>query len=433
MIRRASIDILNEDGTPFVEDVAAVGASYSEEDSDAAAFSVEIPDAVGAFAAGQLVRVSLNDTVDYTGRVDVADRVIKGLTPDRQRYTLRGRDWLSEFDDAPVSPPLGIGNLPAARVVRFDWTHPLLPRDTWVTPTYLGSLFTADFDPFGDPVGAPIGAKTGYDPEAWPDVFSGWIWSSDVDGFGSHADGDVSYFYLPVTCAAGPLVPVFTADDTGALAIDNVEIDPGVDPPGVQWTQAYASGIRNVTAGVHHICIRAENTAFDNQNGLGNPGAVALVLYQQIESTYLEHDNVIARTGMHVTSEDLLLGGGWLCLPNPPEPPGFTFGHAYRLLLEQAQAEGHLLGWTLGFSDTADSAGNPWTVSPEITATVNDTHLAFLRQSHARGLCDFAARPGSRVLDAWRWQERGDYWSSPPTPPIWGDGQLAESSGSQSR
>lgn len=433
MIRRAQVDVLDADETPALEAAPVVDATYSEEDSDAAAFSVTVPDRAGTFTAGQLVRVRLNGTPDFTGRVDVADRVIKGLTPDKQLFTLRGRDWLSEFEDAPISPPLGIGNLPAARIVRFDWTHPLLPRGDWVTPTYLGSLFTADFDPFGDPVPGPVGAKTGYDPEAWPDVFTGWIWSSPVDEFGSHADGDVSYFYLPITCAAGPLVPIFTADDTGALAIDNVELDSGVAPPGVQWTQAYAAGVPEVTAGVHHVCVRAENTEFDNQNGLGNPGAIATVIYQQLESTYLEFNNVIARTGLNVDSGDPLLGGDWKCLVNPAEPPGFTWGHAYRLLFDQAQAEGHLVGWSLGFTDDEDSNGEPWDVSPEITATVNDTHLAFLRQSHARGFCDFAARPGERVLDAWRWRERGDFWTGPAEPPVWDDGQLTQASGSQRR
>ena len=135
----------------------------------------------------------------------------------------------------------------------------------------------------------------------------------------------------------------------------------------------------------------------------------------------------IARWLEQMGTSDYVMGAGW------STPPGFTWGHACRLLFEQAQAEGHLVGWSLGFNDDTDSGGQAWPVSPEITATVNDTLLAFLRQSNARGFCDFAARPGERVLDAWRWRERGDFWTGPAEPPVWADGQLTQASGSQRR
>lgn len=435
MINRAQIDILDADETAIDTEVEAVSVSYTEDDSDAGAFELVLPDTVTLpNDSDVLVRVTLNgSTVDYTGRAELTTKVVKGLTPDRQVITLKGRDWVCEFDDAPVLPPMGVGNKPAARVVRFDWTHPFLDVSEWNVPFYLGSLFTSNIDPFGDAADPPPMAKVGYNPQGWPDVLTGWIWSSDVNENFSHEPGDVSYFDLAVFCQAGPLIPIFTADDTGALAIDGVEIDPGIEPPGVQWTQAYASGIASVSTGVHRIRVKAQNTEFDGQAGFYNPGAIALTLYQQVTSTYFEFTNVIARTGKNVSSPDPLQGGGWVALASPAAAPGFTWGHAFRLLFEIAQGQGHLTGWSLGFTDQVDSAGNPWSVSSEITATVGDSLLAFLRQSNARGFCDFAARPNQRILDAWRWQERGTFWSSPEVPPVWDDDNLSELSATRRR
>lgn len=414
------------------EQVNHSGGYYSEEDSDAGAFELTVADRAMDVSDADEVRFTVDGEADFTGKVERIRRVTAGRTPDRQLFVLLGRDWLSEFDGAPVSPPLGPSVVPAADVVRFDWTHPALPRDTWVTPTYLGSLFTADVDAFGDPAGPPVGAKTGYDPEGHPDVFTGWIWSAPTNEVGSHPLG-TSYFYLPIPCAAGPLVPVFTFDDTGELAFDGIVIDEGVEPPAIMWTDAHASGLANVSAATHHVCVKATNTAIDTDWVGGNPGAIAVTLYQRVVSAFFEFDNVIARTGLNVSSSDPTQGGGWRCLHNPASPPGFTWGHACRLLFDQAQTEGHLPGWSLGFTDELDSNGNAWPVTPEITATVNESLLAWFRQSHARGFCDVRARPGERVLDAYRWRERGDFWTEPESRPVWARAQIEESSGERTR
>lgn len=433
--RAVTVDLLTSAESTSQAALAYIGTKtwYSEELDDAGAAEVVLPDAAtGATSAttDMLVRFKVAGTADFTGRIESVERVVKGLKPSDRLIRIRARDWLAEFDDAVVEPPLGVGNKPAATVVRFDWTHPDLDRTGWTEPVFLGSVFTADDDPFDDPVAAPITSKDGAAIDGWPDVFTGWIWSDDVDLSDSHAAG-TSYFYLPLTLAAGPFLPIFTADDYGELALDGVVLDKGVEPPAIQWRQARACGVDAVTSGTHHICIKATN---DSRYGTtDNPGAVAFTAYQDVESLFLELDNVVARTGLQTDSGDPILGGDWLCLDNPTDPPGFTWGHAFRLLFDAAQDAGCLTGWTLGFDDDEDTDGTAWPVTDEITARVNSTLLEFLRQSHDRGLCDFRARPGSRVLDAWVFGDRGTYHTSPGSPPSWGDTSLSESRATRKR
>lgn len=58
------------------------------------------------------------------------------------------------------------------------------------------------------------------------------------------------------------------------------------------------------------------------------------------------------RTGLsktHFQRRNPVLGGDWLCTavaPGDPDP-GFTPGRAFRLLFEQAVADGYLDGWSL--------------------------------------------------------------------------------------
>lgn len=435
--RQVSIDLLDTDETVIESGLRFIGGTstfYDEQLDDAGAAQVQLPDAVDGvddIDTDMLLRFKVDGTADFTARIEGPRKVVKALKPSDRVVTISARDWLAEFDDALIDPPLGVDSKPNATVVRFDWTHPELDRSSWTTPTFLGNLWTADRDPFGNAMGPPMTVKDGAAVEGWPDPFTGWIYSTSLDGNGSH-DAGTSYFHTELSgLSAGPFLSIFTADDSGQLAFDGVLIDDGVQSPEVQWTKAWASGVDSISAGTHHLCVKVTNDgAYGTTN---NPAAFALIAYQRSTSNYLEYGNIVARTADFVGGSDPLLGGNWVCLDNPTSAPGFTIGHAYRLMFEQAQDDNHLTGWTLGFTDTNDSNGNAWDVTEEITATVNDSHLDWFKQCHARGFAEFAARPGSRVLDAYRWGERGDYYTSPGSPPEWGDSSLQRVEAKRSR
>ena len=342
----------------------------------------------------------------------------------KSQSVIKGRDWLAEWADAVVSPPAGVGSLPHATEVRFDWTHPELDTSAWTTPMYLGSLFTADLDPLGGAAGTPPTAKSGWAPEGWPDTFTGWISGSGVDGNGSHSTSAVSYFHLTLPCNAGLCVPVFTADDFGQLAFDGAIIDAGQRSPAVQWTQAYGSGMRNVSAGDHAVRVRIENQVVEgNPSNLNNPTCFAAVIYQALDGPSRESmvfDNVLARTGANTGPSDALTDGGkWRALWSPASPPGFTAPAAIGTQLTLAQADGCLPGWSITSHGT-------FATRDDITARVNDPLLDWLRQLAAQGVCDFGGDPSSRVLHLWPSGERGDYHTTPGSPPSWGDSQLSQ-------
>lgn len=440
-IRPGRLDLLAADETLLIEGLAVEGGSdLSDELSDAGAGRVTVIPDDGVDASddgfrtvdtGQLVRLVLNpgasETVQLTGLVEVAQKTVLARVPSERRAVLTVRDWLAEFDQAPISPPFGADSLPAAVEIASDWTHPAVDTSAWGNAVYLGPAFGGDVDQFGNPVSGGLGAKNGVSPDGAPDSFVGWIAASAVDGNGSHPVDDVHYLHLDLTCSAGLLIGAMTGDDSWAWAFDGALFEEGVADPAIQWQSMYSLGLPAVTAGSHVFRARGTNFANPaNPTNVYNPMAFCATFYQADASVWLEWGNVIARTGSDPSSADPLLGGGWKALRNPAAPPGLTWGRFYRAAFDVTQDEGFLAGWTLGFTDTLDSAGNPWAVRDDMVMRVNDTHLKFFTQSAAAGWADVAARPADRVLDAWRPGERGDYWTSPGSPPAWGAGQVSQ-------
>ena len=427
--RAATVDLLAADGSTLKAGLRVSDLTYSEELNDAGAFSVTIPaqgtgSGYSDIDVDTLVRFKVDGSADFTGRVEQVDRTVDAADQGKSQSVIKGRDWLAEWADAVVSPPAGVGSLPHATEVRFDWTHPELDTSAWTTPVYLGSLFTADLDPLGGAAGTPPTAKSGWAPEGWPDTFTGWISGSGVDGNGSHSTSAVSYFHLTLPCNAGLCVPVFTADDFGQLAFDGAIIDAGQRSPAVQWTQAYGSGMRNVSAGDHAVRVRIENQVVEgNPSNLNNPTCFAAVIYQALDGPSRESmvfDNVLARTGANTGPSDALTDGGkWRALWSPSSPPGFTAPAAIQTQLTLAQSDGCLTGWSITTHGT-------FATRDDITARVNDTLLDWLRQLAAQGVCDFAASASSRVLHLWPSGERGDFHTTPGSPPSWGDSQLSQ-------
>lgn len=443
--RKVTVDLYTNANPPVLidADIPVKSGYYTDDDSEAGPAEVVVPEigfpSVTSATEGTLLRFNVEGTPDRTAVVERVRVVVRDVNPANRLRTLTGRDWVAEFEDAVVDPPLGILNLPSAGTVRFDWTHPELDRSAWITPTFIGSVYKGDVDPLGGAVSPAFAGKVGQAPRGWPDVFTGWIWSAQQSGPPnySHPLG-TSYFYLQVdfvtagfvkgtNCKANePFVAVFTADDYGQLAFDGAILDAGAEPPAIQWQRTTASGLPEVSPGTHHICIKAENTLYDQYAGTYNVGSVAFSAFQSLtSSTFDWANNCVIRTGNLVNGTNLTTGGRWKCLNNPATAPGFTVGKAFRILFDKAQAAGALPGWTLGFTDANDSRGNPWPVVDTLTATANSTLLSTMKQWHDEGYWDVAARSSTRVLDAWRWQERGDYYTTPGSPLVWDDDNLS--------
>ncbi len=389
------------------------GAYYSDEDSDAGAFEFTIHNnepAATNLVEGRNVTFKIDGTADRLGVIERPSFTPKHVQPAQEVTLVRGRDALAEFDRYRVAPPLGWGSKPAVPTVTFNYLHPFMDRTGWTAPTYLGPLFKADLDPLGNPAPPVWSAKPGDHPEAWPDGFTAWIWATGTDVHSSHPIGQRAYWFLPVTLIESPLVMIHTSDDQGTLGFDGALVDAGVNPPAVQWMSSWAVGIDEVSAATHYVTGRSINSFAGST--VNNPGSFACIGYQHVVSPFLQYENVKWRTGSDTSNPNPLLGGGWLCThrdANDPEP-GFTPGRAFRLMFEQAQAEGFLTDWTLDFSDTTDSDGAAWQETSLLSARVaDDTLLDVIRNWHDVGVWDAWSAPGAKQLRAVGWGNRGDF------------------------
>jgi hypothetical protein len=400
-MRYITVDVLDPDGDTLHASIPAGDMQYGEETSDAAACRIKVPAdhaSVPDLVPGNLLWFRAIGTPDA---VFVIVNVREGLLRPRGKeraVEVQGLDWVCLLGDAPVTPTFGIESKPYATEVRFDWTHPALNRTGWVAPTAIGAVWGATIDWLDNPAAAAAPGQWNA-PTSHTDPAAQWIWGQAVDGSYSHPPG-VCYFHrdMTVTGASKIVAFVWTADDRGALAVDGVVIDPGVDAPSAQYTQARIAAVE-LTPGTHTLDVRATNDLWLGASGSYSQGRVTVTAYDlPTAAARMKADTVWFRTS---TSNP-----GWSTLAYPGYEPGFTVTHATRLLVQRAQADGHLPGVTLGFTDSAFSGGAPAPVTSELVARTQDSVLDTLRAWSSLGHCDFAFDVTSRTLLMWPFQGR---------------------------
>jgi hypothetical protein len=225
-------------------------------------------------------------------------------------------------------------------------------------------------------------------PEWFPDQTAWWVWANRPDVSPSSAPGGTCLFRETFTVAADCVIRMFVGlDNFGTVYFDGANV--------METTNDSVSFIFGqfveveVTAGDHLIAISCLNT--------GRHGGVIYAVYAVDAEGLL--DTLITHSDYNTT----------LCLsyPYPNNIPGFTAGEALRIAYEEAQTRGELADITsLGFSDTLDSDGEPWTEVAEITVEVGRTFLEMI-ESLTDWLIDAQMAPGANVLNAWNWGTRG--------------------------
>lgn len=226
----------------------------------------------------------------------------------------------------------------------------------------------------------------------WPDDGIGcdvlWAPSGSIS---NAPEGDCYFRKLINVPASGKYLLYALADNSCEVYIDGAQA-MSIAPTFNSFTTVTSAAI-NLDEGIHLVAIHGNNS-FDYGAPGNNPGGVAFVMYST---------DVDGSTPLSVISES---GEDWLQVSYPAEPPGMTPGRVIRMVLEEAQARRALLGISLGFSDTADSAGTPWPVVGDIATKAGNDMLTFIRELSATYI-DVHMRPGSLVLDAWVAGTRG--------------------------
>ena len=333
----------------------------------------------------KVVRFKVNDTYAFSMRIERQQlrTVARGEESD-QLVELSGRGLVAEWEDAVVYPYGGLNQRPISDSRAFTWASPELSTDGWpVAVTELSGLSTQQqLDP---PLHAPW-----FPPLGWPsnDLAPSWIWSRGQNSTNMPAGS--SLFRATFTAAATGRVSIFyTADSRCRVWLDGVLLSDWTSQPNERsFLNAYRS-TPMVSAGNHTIAIEGDSQAWIESLPGSIRGIVVCAVYSGgVGGTF------------NSSSRLLKTDSTWKCLDYPAVYPAPTPGKILSTLLAEAQARGALTGWSLGCTDTVDSAGQPWPVDAAYVFRVGDTYLSVLK-ALADVSIDFRARPVGKVLDVW--------------------------------
>lgn len=364
----------------------AFGKSWQVTKSDVGSAQVQLANTDANLAAvtfGDFVRFDLDGTPRFLMLVEAIDTV--SIAPNEEVdevTTISGRGSLAQWEQAIVLPPNGVIGQPYTETRVFDWGAAELDitLSTATAPTAWNAaveLFQVGRGSEGTPpadfpyawLGKPLG---------WSDPTGYWVWSQALDATPAVPAG-TSYFARDVNITADGYHAVYmAADDFHRLKIDGVTISEYTDG-GEGFTHTLRADLY-LTAGTHRVAVEATNQAY----GLG--GFVFALWSQDVNR---DDDTLVLRADTT-----------WAANGYPATPPGFTAGKVIRVLLEEAQANGALTGWTLDFTDTVDSDGAAWPTDQQWSFRVGMDLLSVLRQLGSSDI-DFIADPSSLTLHAY--------------------------------
>jgi len=363
-------------------------------------FNRQFQDGISDTGSGQLSLLATDSTLDdgaETIRFKIDDTYAFAVRLERKQFEsitvgeeadqivqMSGRGLVAEWEDAVVYPYGGLSQRPISDSRAFTWASPELSTTGWpVAVTELTELATQEqIDP---PLHAPW-----FPPLGWPsnDLSPSWIWSRGQNSTNMPAGS--SLFRSTFTAASTGRVSIFyTADSRCRVWLDGVMLSDWTSQPNERsFLNAYRS-TPVVSAGNHTIAIEGDSQAWIEALPGSIRGLVVCAVYTGgVGGTF------------NSSSRLLMTDSTWKCLDYPSVYPAPTPGKILSTLLTEAQARGTLTGWSLGCTDTVDSAGQPWPVDAAYVFRVGDTYLSVLK-ALADVSIDFRARPAGKILDVW--------------------------------
>lgn len=323
---------------------------------------------------GRLLRFELDGRAVFLASIERRLQIVLSQSEEVDEATeVGGRGILALFEDFVVYPEAGPTGRPFSDQRLLNWTSADFDDSGWGTVTTAG--------PVGPYQSGPGGVAAGF-----PDGDAHVIWAP---GYPAGAGGiPVGYAYLRApsdfeVATAGWYRVFLTADDGAIVTIDGVQAFAEAR----LWFHLEAHHFDvYLSAGPHQITVRGEN--LDNGNAPSTNSGWAVLSIIEIDDDG-DLGAVILRTDTT-----------WVGVGYPPKPPGMTPGRAIRILLEEAQARGGMVGWTLGFDDLADSNGQAWEYDPEFAFQAGLDGFSVLRQI-AETYCEIDVAPAQKVLYAY--------------------------------
>lgn len=339
-----------------------------------------LPAIVSNWKAGtqQFVRFDLDNTPQFLMLVERVDTM--AIAPSEefdQVTTISGRSSLAQWEQAIVLPPNGVTGQPYTETRVFDWGASELNISGWSTATLISQVGQGSE---GEPppefpvrwLGFPLG---------WSDPTGYWTWSRPA-GSGPAMPAGTSYFARDVYVPADAYYSVYmAADNRYVLKMDGVIIDTFDEEKSKEGYQFTRRADMFLTEGTHRVAVKATNDSSTELAGF---------LFALWTVDDKRDDNALI----------LRADDSWKAIDYPELAPGFTAGRVIRLLLQEAQANGALIGWTTSFGATADSDGVDWPIDQQFSFRVGMDLLSVLKQLGSSDI-DFRADPESLTLHAY--------------------------------
>jgi hypothetical protein len=346
----------------------------------------------------------------FLWRLEDTPKVTIAPTTGERVLTPAGRGVAQDFEAVQVDPHYGAGHIPWGDIRNFGWQAPeLLDNGTglwpWGTPNVRLSLGNTTAHPPYGLFGKPYGN---------PNPLAPWLWGqAPVNG--ADPKGFCYFRYRFTLTRAVDVTFYVTADDLFVAALDGVDIvdfqtDGTGNAAGVTYWRKFHLGV-----GDHVFAARVEN--------LASPGITENCGLFNMCATYGTSPHVTSPWHTTDTQEMLFSTAGWAAdssilwadpgvghghiqgwrsLAYPDLAPGMSPGSILLILLTEAKARGELLGWTVTFSDTQDSAGTTWPeFVPEYNCRVGTTYAEVLKQLVDQGFIHWEVSPDALVLNVY--------------------------------
>lgn len=297
-----------------------------------------------------------------------------------------GRGHLALLERGVIYPSGGVGRIPVQDDRTFTWTSIEYDDSTWINATVLGTAAA---------VKVTWGVlNVSFIDQDYPNDNASMLWATSGTVLNA-PDGDCYFRKVVTITATGRYLIYWLTDNTGDLYVDGALVDTSKG----FWNTSTV--LIDLSAGDHVFAAKVTNFV----QAVFNPGGFLLSVYST--------DSGGLPLAVEAESD-----GTWKILQYPAVPPGMTPGQAIRICVGEWQARGGLAGVTLNFSDTIDSAAQPWPVV-DLATKVGTDILTFVREL-AGAYIDVWMDPESLSLSAWNYGTRGQPQAvtyQPPTNP----------------
>lgn len=347
-------------------------------------------------ADGNHLRAYLGTQLVHTARIEAPIDIVR-VDPLQSKLTitLKCRGHIAIMEEALIGPFGGPDAKPQSPERPHKWSSPETDISGWLDVTILYDELAA---PWVEPQTDPPWFAPWYTPVGMSDPAAQWMGSRPIDPEDGHPVGECPFVADVELENAGLYRMEIAVDDGHDTDVNGMAVASGAESPGDSFVTATIVTLE-MSAGSQRIGILGKNFERPATPAVGTFGGpnvlrVAFAMYYlpDGENTVLSDELVVLRSGP-----------GWKTLAYPSVLPAPTDGAVIMKHVAEQQADGALVGVTLGFDAEVDSGNDPWPQNGAQSFQVDDDDLLTMLQTmHNAGRIDYRMDRESLRLDVWK-------------------------------